>query len=169
VTPSEYGAKVVLLGRGKHILVGLLAALVLSPAAFASGSKLSPAESGLLQRVNQIRLVHGLRPLGLDQTLVRAARAHSLDMQHRDHFAHGTFLSRMTSFHARGPVVGENLAWGVGSYAAPATVIREWLQSPEHRRNLLRPGFTRIGIGAVRGGFRGQSGVTIFTADFAGS
>jgi uncharacterized protein YkwD len=169
VTLSEYGAKVVPLRRATHILAGLLAALLLAPAALAAGATLSPAEAGLLQSVNQTRLAHGLRPLGLDQTLVRAARAHSVDMLHRDYFAHGTFLSRMTSFHARGPVVGENLAWGVGSYAAPATVIREWLQSPEHRRNLLRPGFTRIGIGAARGGFLGQGGATIFTADFAGS
>ena len=62
-------------------------------------------------------------------------------MLRRDYFAHGSFLSRMLSFNARGPVVGENLAWGAGSFASPATVIREWLQSPEHRRNLLRPGY----------------------------
>jgi hypothetical protein len=46
VTLSEYDAKVVLLGRGKHILVGLLAALLLAPSALASAKGLSPAEAG---------------------------------------------------------------------------------------------------------------------------
>ena len=169
MTLSEYGAKVVRLRRATHILAGLLAALLLAPAALASAPRLSPVEAGLLRSVNQTRAAHGLRPLGLDLTLLRAARAHSSDMLRRDYFAHGQFLSRMLSFHARGPVVGENLAWGAGSYAAPATVIREWLRSPEHRRNLLRPGFSRIGIGAARGGFLGEGGATVFTADFAGS
>jgi len=158
--------------REKHILGGFLAAICLllsAPAALASPASLNPVEAGLLASVNQTRTAHGLHALTIDPTLVRAARSHSLDMLRRDYFAHGSFLSRMLSFSARGPVVGENLAWGRGSYAAPAVVIREWLQSPEHRRNLLRPGFTRIGIGASTGGFLGGSDATIFTADFAGS
>ena len=157
---------------GKHILVGFVAAFCLllsAPAAFASPSQLSSAEVGLLAGVNQTRAAHGLAPLTLDPTLIRAARSHSLDMLRRDYFAHGSFVSRMLSFNARGPVVGENLAWGIGSFASPATVIREWLQSPEHRRNLLRPGYRRIGIGAAIGGFLGHAGTTVFTADFAGS
>ena len=158
--------------REKHILVGFLAAfcvLLSAPAAFPSAAALTPVETGLLASVNQTRAAHGLHPLSLDPALVRAARSHSLDMLRRDYFAHGAFASRMLSFNARGPMVGENLAWGAGSFASPTVVIREWLQSPEHRRNLLRPGWRRIGIGASTGGFLGRSGATVFTADFAGS
>ena len=50
----------------------------------------------------------------------------------------------------------------------PGTVISEWLRSPEHRANLLRPGFTRIGIGATQGSFLGNAGAVVLTADFAG-
>lgn len=160
------------LPRKKHILVGFLLAsclLLSAPAAFASPSRLSSAEAGLLASVNQTRAAHGLAGLTLDPTLIRAARSHSLDMLRHNYFAHGSFANRLLSFNARGPVIGENLAWGSGSFASPATVIREWLQSPEHRRNLLRPGYTRIGIGAAIGGFRGHGGSTVFTADFAGS
>ena len=46
--------------------------------------------------------------------------------------------------------------------------MREWLASPEHRANLLRPGYARIGIGLVRGSFLGNGGATVVTADFAG-
>jgi uncharacterized protein YkwD len=83
-------------------------------------------------------------------------------------FTHGDFHGRMVSFHVRGPQAGENLAWGSGSYAEPATIISEWLASPEHRANLLRPGWTRIGIGLVRGTFLGNADTTIVTTDFAG-
>jgi uncharacterized protein YkwD len=47
-------------------------------------------------------------------------------------------------------------------------VLRAWLASPEHRANLLRPGFTRIGIGDLVGGFGGRDSAHVVTADFAG-
>jgi uncharacterized protein YkwD len=156
--------------RKRQILVAfaaLFCALLTASGAFAAPSR-SGAESGLLSAVNATRVAHGLRPLSLDATLTRAARAHSAEMLRGNYFAHGNFRSRMLTFHVRGPIVGENLAWGNGSYAAASTVISEWLQSPEHRANLLRPGFTRIGIGATLGSFLGTGGATVLTADFAG-
>ena len=128
----------------------------------------SSAESSLLRAVNATRTAHGLRPLSVDGTLTRAARAHSLEMIRGGYFAHGDFHGRMLAFHVHGPFIGENLAWGNGAYAAPATVISEWLRSPEHRANLLRPSFTRIGIGESQGSFLGNGGATVMTADFAG-
>jgi uncharacterized protein YkwD len=138
-----------------------------APAAFAA-SRVTP-ESSLLQAVNAARRAHGLRPLRLDATLARAARSHSVQMLQTDTFAHGAFAVRMKSFHVRGPFAGENLAWGTGSFALPQTIVSEWLKSPEHRRNLLRPGFTRIGIGEAQGSFLGADGALVVTADFAGS
>lgn len=133
-----------------------------------AASSLSPAEAGLLQAVNATRTAHGLAPVSLDPTLTRAARSHSTAMIRGDYFAHGNFKGRMRAFHVQAPLVGENLAWGSGRYAAAGTVVSEWLHSPRHRANLLRPSFTRIGIGASRGGFRGNGGSTVFTVDFAG-
>jgi uncharacterized protein YkwD len=118
--------------------------------------------------MNDARTAHGLRPLHVDATLRTAAQSHSVDMLRRGYFAHGDFPGRMVAFHVNGPVAGENLAWGSGAYGQPQTIVREWLASPEHRANLLRPGFTRIGIGIVRGTFLGAGGATIVTADFAG-
>jgi uncharacterized protein YkwD len=134
----------------------------------ASAASMSQAESSLLRAVNQTRAQYGLRPLRADGTLERAARAHSADMLRHHYFAHGAFMQRLRAFGARGPFVGENLAWGAGSYAAAATIVKEWLASPEHRANLLRPGFQRIGIGALRGSFQGYGGALVITADFGG-
>ena len=97
--------------------------------------------------MNHTRAAHGLRPLRVDAALVRAARSHSAEMLRGNSFAHGDFHGRMVAFHVRGPVAGENLAWGNGQYARPATIVREWLASPEHRANLLHAGWMRIGIG----------------------
>jgi uncharacterized protein YkwD len=127
------------------------------------------AETDLLSAVNQTRAQYGLAPVRLDLTLERAARAHSKTMLRSGAFGHGDFARRLTNFGARGPSIGENLAWGVGSRGTPAGVIQGWLASPSHRANLLRPGFRRIGIGRVVGTYRGYRGAAVITADFAGN
>lgn len=155
--------------RKTQILVVFVTCICgLLTAAGALAAPQSRAEISLLRAVNATRTAHGLRPLSLDATLTRAARAHSLEMLQGGYFAHGNFRGRMVAFHVRGTSAGENLAWGTGSFAAPAMVISEWLRSPEHRANLLRPSFTRIGIGTTQGSFLGAGGATVMTADFAG-
>ena len=118
--------------------------------------------------MNAARAQHGLRPLRVDGALVVAARRHTTDMLRRTYFSHGNFSARIRTFHARGPVFGENLAWGTGSYATAQSMVAQWLASPPHRANLLRPGFSRVGIGAGVGTFAGAGGATVVTADFAG-
>jgi uncharacterized protein YkwD len=154
------------------LLVFAAVSCALLTASGALAQSRSSAEISLLRAVNATRTAHGLRPVSLDARLTHAARAHSVEMLRGGYFAHGNLHGRMVAFHVRGPFVGENLAWGNGSYASPATVISEWLRSPEHRANLLRPGFARIGIGVVttsgQGTFLGTGGATVMTADFAG-
>ena len=154
----------------KKILVVLASTSVaIAVAAGTASAALSPTETGLLRAVNRTRLAHGLRPLRLDPRLERAAREHSRSMLRGDYFAHGDFGRRMLAVHAPGVVRGEDLAWGSGSLGTPGALVRAWLHSPPHRRNLLRPGFRRIGIGALRGTFLGYGDTTVVTADFAGS
>jgi uncharacterized protein YkwD len=157
------------MARKTQILIAFAAGFcALLTATGALAQTHSTAEISLLRAVNTTRTAHGLRPLSLDATLTRAARAHSTEMLQGGYFAHGNFHGRMVAFHVRGPFAGENLAWGTGTYASPSTVISEWLRSPEHRANLLRPGFTRIGIGTTQGTFLGSGSATVMTADFAG-
>jgi uncharacterized protein YkwD len=122
----------------------------------------------LLSAINEARAAHGLTPLRLDRRLQRAARAHSSDMVRRNYFAHGPFVSRLSRFGVRGPRVGENLAWGVGAGADPRRIVQQWLASPKHRANLLRPGFRRVGVGLRAGAFAGYGNALVITADFAG-
>ena len=147
------------------------AALALVPAANAGSqtTTLSQNERALLTAVNDVRASHGLRALRVDATLVRAARSYSAHMIRTGTFTHGAMGARLARAGARGPVYGENLAWGVGASAGARTIVRSWMASPGHRANMLRRGWTRIGLGALRGSFQGYSGATVVTADFAGS
>ena len=133
-----------------------------------SGAALTRSELSLLSAVNHVRTSNGLAPLRIDPRLQRAARAHSSDMIRRGYFAHGAVAQRLSAFGVRGPQVGENLAWGTGALARASAIVSQWLASPSHRANLLRPGFRRIGIGRVSGRFAGQRGAAVVTADFAG-
>ena len=135
-----------------------------APAALGAGQ--TSMQASLLQAVNAARASHGLRPLRLDAGLDRAAVAHSSEMLRDNTFSHGDFAGRMASFHLGGSL-GENLAWASGSAASARVFVRMWLTSAEHRANLLRPGFHRIGLGLARGTFQGQGGATIVTADFS--
>ena len=96
----------------------------------------------------------------------------------RGYFSHSSddgslFWERIGRFYRRTPQwstyeIGENLMRGPASVSAGA-VMRSWLESPPHRRNLFA-GWGEVGFGAVRvagapGVYDGQT-VAIVTADF---
>ena len=118
--------------------------------------------------MNDVRAEHNLRPLRVDPHLVEAARAHSTTLLRTNVFEHGSFAERIALHGGRGPAFGENLAWGTGRLASARSIVGAWMASPGHRANLLRPGWNRIGVGALSGRFLGHRGATVVTADFAG-
>src|SRR6267142_5575605 len=96
--------------------------------AFLVGAAAAPArplgaEAELLRAINQARAQQGLPPLRVDPTLRRAARAHARTLLRTGAFDHGNFPSRLMRFGARGPAIGENLAWGTGSQASATGVL----------------------------------------------
>jgi uncharacterized protein YkwD len=149
----------------KKALVAFVTFFALVPAAGAT--TLTRAERSLLQAMNATRAAHGAGPLRLDAALERAARAHSADMLHKGYFSHAGFPNRVWAAGVRSHYVGENLAWGSGSYAAAQQIVGEWMASPPHRANLLRRTFHRIGVGILVGRFEGFDGASVVTADFS--
>jgi uncharacterized protein YkwD len=89
-------------------------------------------------------------------------------MVRKDVFGHYGFVDRMRRFGVRGPYVGENLAWGVGTSAEARAIVGGWLASPSHRGNLLNPRFRFVGLGFASGEFNGHAGATLVAANFAG-
>jgi uncharacterized protein YkwD len=135
-------------------------------------------EETIIGRINQIRRGRGLRALRNNGRLAAAAHFHSRDMARKGYFEHdsasGTaFWRRIERFYPsrgfRSWTVGENLLWGSNTYGA-AFAVREWMNSPPHRANILSRGWREIGIGAVVAasapGEYGGRPVTIVTADF---
>ena len=150
-----------------RVVFGVVSAAgALIPAGHAA--TLTQSEHELLTAVNAVRADHDLRPLTVDSTLTRAARSYSTTLLRTDVFTHGVLGTRLARAGARGPIFGENLAWGRGSKATAQGIVRGWMASPGHRANLLRPGWARIGLGAKVGSFMGYDGATVVTVDFAG-
>lgn len=127
----------------------------------------------MLCLLNRERTRRGLSPLRRDRRLARAARAYSRGMVARGFFAHdgplGDVVTRLRRVGYIRPgqawAVGENIAWGGGSLASPAAIMRSWMGSPGHRANILGAGFRDVGVGVALGAPGGGGGAT-YTQDF---
>jgi uncharacterized protein YkwD len=150
-----------------------LVALALLPAigqAAGKASYSSSSESRVFTLLNHIRIEHGLSPFTASKALRGSAREHSADMIVHDYFehnsAHETFDKRIRRYLAS-PLVGEDIAWGSGSYGTPEGLVSLWMHSPTHRHIILMPSLHRLGLGIATGTFDGTPGAVMATADFA--
>jgi uncharacterized protein YkwD len=48
-------------------------------------------------------------------------------------------------------MVGENLHWTTAERSTPADVVQAWMNSPEHRKYLLKRRFRDLGVATIRG------------------
>lgn len=107
-----------------------------------------------LDAVNAARREHGRPPLRADPRLDRAAQAHADDMRDRGFYNHqspeGVKVTRRSALagYTGARIVSENIAKGLFE---PAEVVRRWMASSGHRRNILRPGIRDIGLGVAIG------------------
>src|SRR5262245_33746664 len=138
---------------------------------------LSSLELDMVARINAMRTARGLRPLRVSRGLTAAATYHTRQMGQLGFFEHESvngapFWRRIARFYPAGRgswSVGENIFWESPDTSA-ASAVREWMQSPPHRQNLLAREWRDIGLSAEHfatapGTFGGRS-VTIVTADF---
>jgi uncharacterized protein YkwD len=120
---------------------------------------LSEARASLLSRINTLRTANGAPSLTADQRLDAVAQAYAERMAAGHFFAHvapeGDSLSeRLRAAGYAFSANGENLGRaGTGPLAAHASVE----ESPGHRRNLLLPGFSRLGVGIAVETYGGRS------------
>jgi hypothetical protein len=119
-------------------------------------------------------LVDGVRPRALrtNRKLVRTASNHGRRMVEARFFSHadprtGARVSQRAKSSGylqgarRGWALGENLAWGRGVASTPASLVRAWLNSPGHRRNIMDRRWRETGVSATLGTPEGASGVTV--------
>jgi uncharacterized YkwD family protein len=114
-------------------------------------------EQQMLELVNKERAEAGLSPLKMDNELVQLARLKSQDMIDKNYFSHtsptyGDPFEMMKNFGVEYWMAGENLA-GNSSLSGAHEAL---MNSPGHRANILKPEFTHVGIGVVKGGRYGM-------------
>ncbi|MGG1243501.1 CAP domain-containing protein [Bacillus cabrialesii] len=126
-------------------------------------SSVSAYEKKVVALTNAERQKQGLKPLQIDETLSKSARAKSQDMKDKNYFDHqsptyGSPFDMMKSFGISYKTAGENIAKG---QKTPEEVVKAWMNSEGHRKNILNPNFTHIGVGYVESG-------SIWTQQFIG-
>jgi uncharacterized protein YkwD len=105
------------------------------------------------------------KALTLNNKLTLAAQKHTQDMNVTGKLSHTTPSGAInydsgTTFDARikqegytFKTAGENVAWG---FNTPQSVLKAWLESEGHCRNIMNPAFTEIGLGKT-GSYWAQS------------
>jgi hypothetical protein len=126
-----------------------------------------------LQRVTNVdRTSNGLTALLPHPGLYEIARDRSTDMMTRQYFSHSIPGGGNAAdvFKAQGipyNLWGENLGLSNSDDESVVSYLEsQWLQSPNHRVNIMNPAYTHLGAGAAEGTFEGTGGVKIFTALF---
>jgi len=155
------------------ILVLCLAVLLPLGSALGKWRSQSPRAAGIsylpeLERrvfrlTNEVRRKEGLPSLDWERSLNTVARAHSVDMLMKGYFSHVSPEGKsphdrlLSGYQFPLSMTGENI-WGGTGHDSRETVllariiVDSWMSSPGHRRNLLNPDFTDIGVGVAAQG-----------------
>ncbi len=147
---------------------------VCGPAADRLNLDLPTAQKAMLCLTNYARTHSGLKPLVGSAMLNQAGEA-KLDADIAcGEFTHtpcskpfqvvfAAYLTGATSY-----ALGENIAWGTGSFGTPRQTMNGWLHSSEHLQNIVSPAFHQLGIGYLTAQtFQGMTGATLWSQEFA--
>ncbi|PHS35513.1 MAG: sporulation protein [Alkaliphilus sp.] len=121
---------------------------------------LTSSELQLIEYVNQARIDAGLNTLKIDVDLSYVARVKSEDMYENNYFSHtsptyGSPFDMMKSFGIKYTRAAENLA----KTSSVQSAHNGLMNSEGHRKNILAPGFTHIGVG-IKNGYYTQMFIT---------
>jgi uncharacterized protein YkwD len=121
-----------------------------APAKSIAPEELEESRAKLVEAHNRIRIEAKLKKLTVSRKLMAAAQAHAEDMAARRKMTHtgGDGSKSSERVKARGYRyfrTGENVAAG---YFTVDRVMKGWMDSPGHRRNILGS-FSDIGVGCA--------------------
>jgi len=121
----------------------------------SSGAQTSASSyaAQVAELVNQERAKAGLPALKYNAALANVAWAKAKDMKDNNYFSHtsptyGSPFDMMKAFGISYRYAGENIAMG---QRTPAEVMRDWMNSPGHKANILNQNYTSIGVGFYNG------------------
>lgn len=110
----------------------------------------SNEQNQLVELINQERIAQGLKPLSVHPGLMELAQKKSQEMKDKNYFSHtsptsGSFFSMVANAGIKYKSVGENLAQARNVKTAHILLMA----SQPHKENILRAGFTHVGVGVV--------------------
>jgi uncharacterized protein YkwD len=124
--------------------ISLWLMLALCGSAFGQPATADPAEM-----ISNFRTQHGEGRVTSDAALTRMAHEQAAAMAAKDLLDHNSalapFSSRIAAVKYRR--AAENIAYGYDDF--PKT-LDQWIDSPEHRKNLLLSGATKVGVASAR-------------------
>ncbi|WP_228275638.1 CAP domain-containing protein [Gracilibacillus oryzae] len=114
-----------------------------------NGGQLDQIRQQVIDLTNKARQENGAGALQLDAELASVAQTKSEDMAQNNYFSHtsptyGSPFDMMQTFGVEYTKASENIAAGQQS---AEQVVQSWLNSEGHRRNMLDPAVTHIGVG----------------------
>ena len=104
-------------------------------------------QADVLKATNAQRTAHGLKPMTSTSCLSSLATSWAAHLASTKTFTHqslGPFLTKCDATAA-----AENIAMG---NVTAQNVVTMWMNSPEHRANLLNKAYTHVAIGAAKSG-----------------
>jgi hypothetical protein len=119
--------------------------------------------NALVDETNQQRVNDGLQPLAVSPLLTAAAQDKANNMVQDNYFAH-TSPTGVTPWYWFGKVgyafsvAGENLAV---NFTDSQAVTNAWMQSPDHRANILDAQYTQVGIATAQGTYDGKPAIYV--------
>ena len=152
------------------ILVGVLINASLSTPKAVLGWQTSFNSTSLLQLTNADRSSHNEPGLSLNQALTNAAEAKAQNMVKQNYWAHTSPSGKTAEDFIidsgyQFSNAGENLAYGFNN---AQTVNTAWMNSPEHRANILDSGFSNVGFGVAESpNYLGEGPAVIVVAEYA--
>jgi hypothetical protein len=102
-------------------------------------------ERGFARKINGARGIQGVGKVSLDPELSKAARVHTWAMARQDRLYHtpsDTLRHRVTNW----TILGENVGYG----NTVSSLHEAFMNSPDHRDNILYNTFRHVGIGALK-------------------
>lgn len=112
--------------------------------------RITAIENKVTDLVNAERAKAGCGKLRTDSRLHKAARDFSALMAAKDFFSHtspdgSSFVDRVAAAgYPRSAAAAENIAYG---YADAAAVVKGWMDSKDHRANILNCSHKAVGVG----------------------
>lgn len=149
------------------VVVGLAISNLWSTHSSVLGAANSFSSDSLLLDTNSAREQQAETDLTIDQQLTAAAQAKAADMVAHNYWSHNspdgktpwTFIDASGYAYEQ---AGENLAYGFSDAGA---AITGWMNSPEHRANILNKDYTQVGFGVAHSdNFNGSGPTTVVVA-----